>query len=232
MRETDFSSGHLNSALYFSWDQNLGNSAIILIHASEIKLRLCMQLQITGKNLDVGDALRTHITDRLTQNVGRYFDDRARGIVVLTREGSELKSDCSIQLGSGMTLQATALAGDAYSCFDTAADRLEKRLRRYKRRLKDHHNRAPSAAASIEAARYVIGISEEETEPKDLNPPIIAEDTTHIRQLTVGEAVMQLDISEAPFVFFKNASHGGLNVVYRRDDGNLGWVDPEGAGRE
>jgi ribosomal subunit interface protein len=189
-----------------------------------------MQVQITGKNLDVGDALRAHITDRLAQNVGRYFDDRARGTVVLTREGSELKSDCSVQLGSGMTLQATAQAGDAYACFDAAADRLEKRLRRYKRRLKDHHNRNPAPVTSIEAVSYVIGVADEEkAEPQDLNPPIIAEDTTQIHELTVGEAVMQLDISEASFVFFKNASHGGLNVVYRRDDGNLGWVDPEGA---
>lgn len=187
-----------------------------------------MQLQITGKQVDVGDALRSYIDDRLSQNIGRFFDENARSSVTLMREGSDFRVDCSVILGSGMTLQATGQAGDAHACFDMAAERLEKRLRRYKRRLKDHHGRGSTQQTAIEAARYVIDApADEPLEGEDLNPAIIAEDTTLVRELTVGEAVMQLDITDAPFLFFKNASHGGLNVIYRRDDGNLGWIDPE-----
>lgn len=197
-----------------------------------------MKLQITGKNLDIGDALRGHIAERIEANVGRYFDDRASGAVVLVREGHDFKSDCSVKLASGLLLHATALEPEPYASFDAAADRLEKRLRRYKRRLKDHHNRAPRPEAAFDAANYVIGIDQNADDDGDddtgdngingdANPPIIAEDTTQISELTVSEAVMRLDLTDAPFLLFKNAAHGGLNVIYRRDDGNLGWLDPQ-----
>jgi ribosomal subunit interface protein len=186
-----------------------------------------MQVQISGKNVDVGDSLRRHITDRLEQNVAKYFDGSADGHVTVAREGSEFRVECTVHLSSGIVLQARGQTGDAYVGFDQAADRLEKRLRRYKRRLKDYHAKGNQRIPEFDASRYVIASAAEEgPEPADLNPVIIAEDTTRIQQLSVGEAVMQLDVSEAPFLFFRNVSHGGLNVVYRRDDGNLGWIDP------
>jgi ribosomal subunit interface protein len=192
-----------------------------------------MQLQITGKNIEIGDVLKTHIAGRLSLDVERYFDGTARGVVTVMREGHDFRTDCSIHLSSGMLLQSKGLSADAYASFDAAADRLEKRLRRYKRRLKDHHARMQQPASGLEALDYVIDMAPakhgEDTEAGDEAPPIIAENTTQIQEFTVSEAVMQLDLTEAPFLFFRNASHGGLNVVYRREDGNLGWIDPKGA---
>lgn len=186
-----------------------------------------MQVQISGKNVDVGDSLRRHITDRLEANVVKYFDGSADGHVTVMREGSEFRVECVVHLSSGIVLQSRGQAVDAYAGFDQSAERLEKRLRRYKRRLKDYHVKGNQRLPEFDASSYVIASAgEEEPEPADLNPVIIAEDTTRVQQLSVGEAVMQLDVAEAPFLFFKNVSHGGLNVVYRRDDGNLGWIDP------
>lgn len=186
-----------------------------------------MQVQISGKSVDVGESLRGHITERLEQNVAKYFDGDADGHVTLMREGNDFRVECVVHLSSGIVLQAKGQANDAYASFDKAADRLEKRLRRYKRRLKDYHAKAGNRPPVLDASSYVIATGDDETpEPEDLSPAIIAETTTRIQQLSVGEAVMQLDVSEAPFLFFKNVSHGGLNVVYRRDDGNLGWIDP------
>ena len=186
-----------------------------------------MQVLATGKNLDIGDSLRQHLTDRLTQNVGKYFDGAVRAIVTIEKQRSGFSTDCTLHLTTGMTLQAHGEGGDAYSSFDGAAEHLEKRLRRYKRRLKDHHLTRKGAGNGLEAISYVIEADAgEEEEPADLNPAIIAENSETIAELSVGEAVMKLDISTQPFALFRNASHGGLNVVYRRKDGNIGWVDP------
>jgi len=192
-----------------------------------------MQVQISGKSVNVGDSLRSHIDDRLEQTVGKYFDGDADGHVTLMREGNDFRVECVVHLSSGIVLQAKGQANEAYASFDQAADRLEKRLRRYKRRLKDYHAKASHRLPELDASSYVIATEDDEApEPADLSPAIIAESTTRIQHLSVGEAVMQLDVSEAPFLFFKNVSHGGLNVVYRRDDGNLGWIDPGLSGDE
>ncbi len=186
-----------------------------------------MQVQISGKSVDVGDALRAHITQRLELNVTKYFDGTAEGHVTVMREGSDFRVECVVHLSSGIMLQSKGQSSDAYASFDMAAERLEKRLRRYKRRLKDYHGRHNNKLNGLDAPSFVIATSdEEEPESEDLNPAIIAENTTRVDELTVGDAVMQMDVSEAPFLIFKNASHGGLNVVYRRDDGNFGWIDP------
>ena len=186
-----------------------------------------MQVQISGKSIDLGNSLRAHISDRLEQSLVKYFDGTADGHVTLMREGAELRVECIVHLSSGITLRSKGQVVNAYASFDMAAEGLAKRLRRYKRRLKDYHARNGDAFAGHFAPSYVIAAeNDEEPEPEDLNPAIIAEDTTQISELSVGEAVMQLDVAEAPFVFFRNAGHGGLNVVYRRDDGNFGWIDP------
>ncbi len=190
-----------------------------------------MQIQITGKNIDVGDALRAHIEDRLEGDVAKYFDGVVNGHVTVLKEHSEFRCECNLHLSTGMSLQTEGRSGDAHAAFDKAAERLEKRLRRYKRRLKDHHARSSAKeVAAFDAAAYIIA-QEADTaeEPQDLSPPIIAESVERIPDLTVGEAVMKLDISDVPVVVFRNAGHGGMNVIYRRADGNIGWIDPGSA---
>lgn len=186
-----------------------------------------MKIQISGKNVDVGDSLRAQIEQRLDADVGKYFDGTADGHVTITKDGGDFRADCAVHLSTGITLQSHGRSADAYACFERAAERLEKRLRRYKRRLKDHHTNRSEPVLEFEAPSYVIAAGDDEgIDTSDPNPPIIAEDTTQIQELTVGEAVMKLDISDSAFLIFKNAGHGGLNLVYRRDDGNIGWLDP------
>ena len=183
-----------------------------------------MGLQISGKNIDVGEAMRGQIEDRIGEAVGKYFDGGFTGHVTMEREGSGFSTDCVLHLDTGVVLQAQGRAQDPRQSFDAAAERVEKRLRRYKRRLKDHH-KSPGPAES--ATSYVIEApdADAEVEP-DYNPVIIAEEATGLLTLTVASAVVALDLSDKPVVVFRNAAHGGVNVVYRREDGHIGWVDP------
>ena len=188
-----------------------------------------MDVKITGKNIDVGDVLREQISNRLLQDVSKYFDGIVDGHVTVFKEASTFRVECNLHLSTGISLQSEGQSSDAYSSFDQAATRLEKRVRRYKRRLKDHHNRRGSKPiAGFDAPYYVIAREDEAAEePEDLNPPIIAENISKIRDLSVGEAVMQLELSEAPVIVFRNGDKGGINIVYRRGDGNIGWIDAE-----
>jgi ribosomal subunit interface protein len=184
-----------------------------------------MALRISGKNLDVGDAYRTHVEERLGDALRKYFDGGFTGHVVLEREGSWFRTDCTLHLDTGIALQATGRAQEAHPSLDIAADRIEKRLRRYHRRLKDH--RPPNRAETESATSYVIATLDElEDVAADYAPTIIAEETTHLETMTVGKAVMGMDLSDLPLVIFRNAGHGGINVVYRRSDGHIGWIDP------
>jgi ribosomal subunit interface protein len=184
-----------------------------------------MALRISGKNLDVGEAYRTHVEARLGDALRKYFDGGFTGHVVLEREGSWLRTDCTLHLDSGIALQSTGRAQEAHQSLDIAADRIEKRLRRYHRRLKDH--RPANRAETQPATSYVIAaLDEEEDVAADYAPTIIAEETTHLETMTVGKAVMAMDLSDLPLVVFRNAGHGGINVVYRRNDGHIGWIDP------
>ena len=186
-----------------------------------------MQIQITGKNLDIGDALRQHVEMRLNDDVAKYFDGIVRAHVVVEKQKSAFDCEIVLHLTTGLTLAGNGNAGDAHAATDTASQHLEKRLRRYKRRLKSHHQARKEPVEAIPAAAYVLQSSEQETEePEDLNPVIIAESTANVSELSVGEAVMQLDFTSEPFVLFRNARNGSLNVVYKRKDGNVGWVDP------
>lgn len=190
-----------------------------------------MQVHITGKNFDIGDSLRAQIEHRLSGDVAKYFDGTVTCTVAIEKERNGFSTDCTLYLSTGIALHTEARAPEAPTSFDRAADRIEKRLRRYKRRLKDHHSHRRVPVTSFSAPRYVLAgsVEEEPADAHDLAPPIVAEDMAQIHDLTVGEAVMQLDISDAPFVLFRNAAHGGLNVVYRRQDGNIGWIDPDPA---
>jgi len=191
-----------------------------------------MQIKITGKNLDIGDALRDHVSERLLQLQQKYFEGTVHGHVTVEKQRTGFHTDCTLHLATGLVLQAHGAAADAHPSFDSAAQHLEKQLKRYKQRIKDHHKTRREPVRQIEAANYVISTSEEHgPEPADLNPVVIAESAMNVPELTVGEAVMQLDISSVPFVMFRNSGHGALNVVYRRHDGNIGWVDPRPASR-
>jgi ribosomal subunit interface protein len=186
-----------------------------------------MALRISGKNVDVGDAMREHITDRIEDALSKYFTGGFTGHVTLSREGTGFKSECTVHLNTGIVLQVSAQDQDPRNSFDQAADKIEKRLRRYKRKLKDHHSHNGNGRETFEAASYVLASPEDDEEvPADFNPLVIAETSAKVKTMTVGMAVMELDLTEAPVVMFKNAANGGVNVVYRRSDGNIGWIDP------
>jgi putative sigma-54 modulation protein len=192
-----------------------------------------MPFRVSGKNLDIGEALRERVSARIVEALSKYFDGGYSGHVTVEKEGFGFRTECAIHLDSGMTLHTEANAADAYASADGAAQRIEKRLRRYKRRLKDHHASRQNGSGGIEAPSYVIEApgGDSEDELTDLNPVIIAESTTVLKQLSVSEAVMELDLTGAPVVVFRHASDGRVNLVYRRPDGNVGWVDPPANGR-
>lgn len=191
-----------------------------------------MQIKITGKHIDVGDGLRQHIEDRLQSFRERFFEGSVHGNVTVERQRGRFLSDCSLHLATGLHLQAHSENADPMACVDASLTHLEKQLKKYKQRLKDHHRQPRGADALGEAMAYVIEHEDHDEEaPNGASPPVIAENTAVIPHLSVGEAVMQLDISTTPFVLFHNTKEGRLNVVYRRPDGNIGWLDPRQAGR-
>lgn len=196
-----------------------------------------MPFRVSGKNLDIGEALRERITARVAEALNHYFQGGGySGHVTVSRDGFGFRTECTLHLPSNITLDADGMAPDAYASADQAATRIEKRLRRYKRRLKDHHDGrsasdAAAEAAPFAAASYVIAApdaDEQEGEEADgtFTPVIIAESTTQLRRLAVGEAVTELDFIGAPVLVFRHAGHGRINVVYRRSDGHIGWIDP------
>jgi len=188
-----------------------------------------MQIKISGKQIDVGEALRTHVEDNMVAAVGKYFDRPVDAHVVFSRNGHEFKCDSSVHLSTGLTAQAHAVNGEIYAAFDQATDRIEKQLRRYKRRLKDHHHNRQDPIKLIEAQSYVLRNHDEEVDTETVNgmqPVIIAEMTTDIKSLTVGEAVMQMELAHNAFLMFRNDANGRINIVFQRDDGNIGWIDP------
>ena len=184
-----------------------------------------MGLRISGKNMDIGDSLRELAEDRIGPAVEKYFDGGFSGHVTMEREGSGFHTDCADHLDTGVVLQSEARAQDPHLSFEAAAERIETRLRRYKRRLKEHKHRA--RPDTTPAASYVIEPLGEEAEVHpDYSPVIIAEETTHVPTMSVADAVVEMDLGETAAVVFRNAGHGGINIVYRRRDGNIGWVDP------
>ena len=183
-----------------------------------------MTVQVTGKNLDVGEALRGYVQERIQHTVEKYLGRAPSGHVRVEREHGEFRTNCTIYLWQGMSLEAHAVAADAYQSADRACERLEKRVRRYKRRLKRH---AGPPQKETPAASYVLQSARDNEEENDAdNPIIVAESETVVHEMAVSDAVMQMDLSDRPFLLFRNAGHGEINVVYRRDDGSVGWIDP------
>jgi ribosomal subunit interface protein len=194
-----------------------------------------MQLTVTGKQIDIGDALRRHVEASLSSILGKYFGTAIEAHVVVSKEAHLSRAEISVHIGRGIIVNAHAAATEAYAGFDVAAERVGKQLRRYKRRLRDHHAKArESSAASEHAMDYVLAPVAEDTEDGEAEPQgngggpaVIAEMSTELPKLTVGEAAMRMDLADAPVLLFRNRSHGELNLVYRRADGNIGWIDPE-----
>lgn len=187
-----------------------------------------MTLRVSGKNMDVGDALRGKAEEHFEAVVGKYFDGGYDGHLTLTPDGIGFRADCVVHLDSGATLQASAQGGDATSAYEVMALNIEKRLRRYNRKLKSHRRGINgNGTDGVEAQYTVFGASDAFDElDEDYAPPVVAETTKNLRQMSVEEAVMELDFSGQQVVMFRHAGHGGLNVVYRRADGNIGWIDP------
>jgi ribosomal subunit interface protein len=190
-----------------------------------------MQLTVKGKQLNVGDALRTHVSDSLSHILSKYFGDAIEVGVTISRDGHMYRAVIAAHVGRGIQVQAQGDAEEPYPAFDTAAEHLAKRLRRYKSRLRDHHKDSAREVEILLAQQYILADNDEEEPGEDAatgQPAVVAEMTTEIPSLTVSEAVMRMDLADQPALMFRNSAHDGLNMIYRRADGNVGWVDPRG----
>lgn len=185
-----------------------------------------MEINVSGKHVELGEALQAHIENRIHEGVKKYLDRVTQVHVVITKEGHEFRADIHANTGTHEHVEVNGRGqnDDVYAAFDTACEKIEKQLRRYKRRLKDHHAR--DVADKLPAMDYVIQPSQEE-EASDDAPMIIAENAMHIETLSVSEAVMRMDLADIPAYMFYNSKNGRVNMVYRRPDGNISWVDPE-----
>ena len=197
-----------------------------------------MTIQITGKNVDAGEAFKAYVSEKIDTVLGKYIGSEISSHVRLEKEKTQFRTACSIRLTSGLMLEAHGDGATAYSSADSALEHLEKRLRRHKRRIKNHHNgRSHTPMRESPASDYTVQVGEDDdTDTVTANdnslPGGVAETERSIRELAVSEAVMQLDLSNGAFLLFRNAGHGGLNVVYRRQDGHIGWIDPNTAATE
>ncbi|APH70338.1 ribosome hibernation-promoting factor, HPF/YfiA family [Aquibium oceanicum] len=187
-----------------------------------------MGLRISGKQMEMGEAFRTRIDQRIEEAISKYFDGGFSGHVTVEKSGSRFSADCMIHLDTGMALQAEGQALDPQLAFDAAAERIEKRLRRYKRRLKSHQAASPEEAVWTDIPyRIVAAVADEEDEvAEDYAPTVVAETSLVLKTMSVASAVIELDTKDSPVYVFRNAATDTVNIVYRRADGNIGWIDP------
>lgn len=188
-----------------------------------------MRYQISGKQIDVGESLQTHVKDELNHMITKYPGRPTEAVVTFSKSAHEFACEATVHLSTGLTVNALGKATEIYGSFSVCLDKMEKQLRRYKRRLKDHHNERTEPVEFSGASSYILEsdlTSDVEAEPETLQPIIIAEMETKIKSLSVGEAVMQMELADENVLFFANEGNKGLNVVYRRKDGNIGWIDP------
>lgn len=192
-----------------------------------------VHVNVKGKQIDVGESLRGHVQKILVEVVSKYFNSPLDATVVFSREAHLYRADISVHAARGIMLQSNSAANDPYPAFDEAVSRIAKRLVRYKKRLISlHHHQSQvmdkhAYLESIPANQYILNPEQEDAAEAETHAPlIVAEMTTDIENLTVSEAVMKLDLGDLPALLFRNRAHNGLNMVYRRADGNIGWVDP------
>ncbi|MGY6547453.1 MAG: ribosome hibernation-promoting factor, HPF/YfiA family [Roseinatronobacter sp.] len=188
-----------------------------------------MRYQISGKQIDIGEALQTHVKSEFGELVEKYQQRPTEAVVIFSRDAHNHVCEATLHLSTGLTAAARAQSAEIYAAFESCREKLDKQLRRYKRRLKDHHRERPNPVEFAGASSYILASDEDESgiEPDTLQPMIIAEMETRIPSLSAGEAVMQMELAHSPVLVFRNERHGGLNVVYRREDGNIGWIDPQ-----
>lgn len=189
-----------------------------------------MTIQVTGKNMETGDTFQSYVTDKARTVLEKYIGPEISGHIRIEKIKAQFHTHCSMRLRTGLMLESQGHANDPFASADAALERLEKRVRRYKRRLKDHHHGNGHAHERFTPATdSVLQINEEEdSQSTDHHEPIIvAETVREVRNQSVSQAVMQLDLTEQPFLVFRHAGTGSINIVYRRDDGNIGWINPE-----
>lgn len=191
-----------------------------------------MRYTISGKQIDVGEALSTHVETELSATLGKYSQRPTDATVTFSKDAHQFLCDAVVHLSTGLNVQARATANEIYAAFEGCREKMDKQLRRYKRRLKDHQKDRTEPVEFGAAGLYVLAADEDEWESQDsgLEPIIIAEMEARVPTLSVGDAVMQMELAGAPLLVFRNEKHGGVNVVHRRDDGNVGWIDPRGNG--
>ena len=187
-----------------------------------------MRYQISGKQIDIGEALQTHVKAELGEVVEKYAQRPTEAVVVFSKSAHEYVCEATIHLSTGLSAQAKGHATEIYAAFESCREKMDKQLRRYKRRIRNHHHSRPAPVEYGGASSYILAPTEEpeDEDTGELQPIVIAEMETKIPSITVGEAVMQLELGGQRMLVFRNEGHGGVNVVYRRDDGNIGWIDP------
>lgn len=187
-----------------------------------------MRYQISGKQIDIGEALQTHVKAELGEVVEKYAQRPTDAMVVFSRSAHEFVCESTIHLSTGLNAAAKGHASEIYAAFEACRERLDKQLRRYKRRLRDHHHKRTAPVEFDGGSSYILAPNDEpeDTDATSLQPIVIAEMETRIPSITVGEAVMQMELAGQKMLVFRNEGHGGVNVVYRREDGNIGWIDP------
>jgi ribosomal subunit interface protein len=190
-----------------------------------------MRYQISGKQIDIGEALQTHVKAELGEVVEKYAQRPTEAVIVFSRMAHEFVCETTIHLSTGLNAAAKGHAAEIYAAFESCREKMDKQLRRYKRRLRSHHRDRTAPVEFDAGAAYILAPTEEpeDDDSATLQPIVIAEMETRIPAITVGEAVMQLELGSNKFLVFRNEGHGGVNVVYRRDDGNIGWIDPRNA---
>jgi ribosomal subunit interface protein len=194
-----------------------------------------MRIRVSGKDLDIGESLQTHVNQELGETLGKYAGRPTDATVTFSRDGHLYCCEIFVHLSTGLVVQAKGGAADVYAGFEVAREKVDKQLRRHKRRLKDHHKERVSPVDTVPAGSFVLAPFDEEDGGEEAGegtngtapgPTIIAETELNVLSLSVGEAVMQMELAHAPVLVFRNEKGGAINVVYRRDDGNIGWIDP------
>ncbi len=192
-----------------------------------------MEITVSGKQVDLSDALRERVSTHLGTIAGKYFDHALDAHVTFSRARSFFTCDINVHAGRGLQLRGEGEAADANAAFDDAAEHIAKRLRRYRRRVNDHHRDLATRARPEAARQYVLrqetnGADNGETTRTmdEAYATVVAETQTEIAVLSVGEAVMRMDLADQSVMMFRNSASGVLNVVYRRTDGHIGWIDP------